>query len=86
MPETRTAKLERLTISDDKGGTCTARFFIRPGSRSRRWVWFDPEQVPPFEEETGWFEMERVKGGWKLLRQVPRPGWGAESGKAKGGR
>jgi hypothetical protein len=35
MPEMRTAKLERLTIPDGKGGTCTARFFIRPGSRSR---------------------------------------------------
>jgi hypothetical protein len=75
MPERRTAKLERLKVPDGQGETCTARFFIRPGSRSRPWVWFDPKQVPPFEEEVGWFEMERIPGGWKILHQVPKPAW-----------
>jgi hypothetical protein len=29
-----------------------------------------------FEEEAGWFEMERVRGsGWKVLRQVAKPTW-----------
>jgi hypothetical protein len=75
MPEQRTAKIERLNVPDGRGGTCTARFFVRPGSRSRPWIWFDPVQVPPFEEEVGWFEMERVKGGWKVLRQIDKPSW-----------
>jgi len=70
--ERRIAKLERLKISDD----CTARFFIRPGSRSRPWIWFEPDQVQPFEEESGWFELERERGrGWRVLRRVPKPAW-----------
>lgn len=76
MPERRTAKLERLKVPDGAGGVETARFFIRPGSRSRPWKWFEPSEVPPFEEEVGWFEMERVRGsGWKVLRQVAKPTW-----------
>ena len=76
MPERRTIKLERLTVPDGEGGRSTARFFVRPGARSRPWIWFDPAQVPPFEEEVGWFEMERVRGqGWKVLHQVAKPAW-----------
>ncbi len=72
MPERKVAKLERLKISDD----CTARFFIRPGCRSRPWIWFEPEEVPPFDEEEAWFELERERGrGWKVLRQVSKPAW-----------
>ncbi|RIA46240.1 hypothetical protein DFR49_0773 [Hephaestia caeni] len=72
MPERKIAKLERLKISDD----ITARFFIRPGSRSRPWTWFEADEVPPFEEEIGWFELERERGhGWKVVRQVPKPAW-----------
>lgn len=75
MPERRTVKLERLLVPDGAGGERTARYFIRPGSRRAPWMWFDPEKVPPFEDEVGWFEMERIKGGWKVLHQVPQPPW-----------
>lgn len=76
MPERKVAKLERLTVYDGKGGNCTARFFIRLGSCSRPWTWFEPEQVPPFDEAVGWFELERERGrGRKVLRQVPKPAW-----------
>lgn len=68
MPERRTAKLERLNVPDGQGGTRTASFFIRPRSRNRPWTWFNPEQAPPFDDEVGWFGLERVKGGWKVLR------------------
>lgn len=67
-------KIERLSTRKDDGDR-TLRYFIRPGSRSRPYHWFDPEQVPPFDGDVAWFEMERIKGGWRFLRQVPRPSW-----------
>lgn len=75
MPEQRTVKLERLCVPDGQGGCITARYFIRPGSRSRPWTWFEPGQVPAFDEEVGWFVIERIRGGWKVLHQVPTPAW-----------
>ncbi|HEY0436903.1 MAG TPA: hypothetical protein VGC92_09695 [Phenylobacterium sp.] len=65
MPQRTVALIERLIIED-----VTVRYFIRPGSRSRPWRWFQPDQVPPFEGRTARFEMERVKGGWRFLHQI----------------
>ena len=48
------------------------RYFVRPGSRRRRWIWFDPGEVPPFEGNAAMFEVERIKGGWRLARPVER--------------
>jgi hypothetical protein len=71
MPrETLVKQLERMT--DHQGRTL---FFVtRPISRRRRPLFFEPDQVPPFEGEIGWFEMQRDgKGGWIVHRQVARP-------------
>ena len=68
MPNPVTNHIERLVI-----GEKTACYFIRPGSRSRPWHWFEPYEVPPFEGRSAWFEMERVRGGWKFIREVAKP-------------
>lgn len=68
MPETRIVQMERLKIA----GPGKDRWFIRPGSRRRAWKWFDPEEVPFVDAEVAMFEIERVKGGWKVLRAVGR--------------
>jgi hypothetical protein len=66
MSERRIVKLERLNVH----GPGRDRWFLRPGSRDRRWLWFDPEQVPYVDADQAVFELERVRGGWKVLRQV----------------
>jgi hypothetical protein len=73
MPERRIAKLERLIVD----GPGKDRWFIRPGTRKGPWIWFDPEEVPFVDATEAQFELERVRGGWKVLHQVdaepPRP-------------
>lgn len=64
-------KVERLPGPGDR----TLRYFVRPGSRKGKWLWFDPEDVPPFEGDNAFFECKRVRGGWEVLRQVERPPW-----------
>lgn len=68
MPTRVINHIERLVIDG-----ATARYFIRPGSRSRPWHWFEVDEVPPFESKSGYFEMERVRGGWRFIREVARP-------------
>ena len=67
-------KIERLRVPEGEGYR-TARYFVRPGSRRGKWLWLDPAQVPEFEGKVGWFEIERIKGGWKVLHEVPEPSW-----------
>ena len=69
MPETRIQKLERLNID----GPGKDRWFVRAGRRRGTWIWFDPEQVPFVDAKEAWFEMERVVGGWRVLRVVEPP-------------
>jgi hypothetical protein len=66
-------KIERLRSHADDG-LRTLSYFIRPGSRRRPWKFFDPDQVPDFEGESAWFEVDRTRGAWTILRQVPPPG------------
>ncbi|MBL8772219.1 MAG: hypothetical protein JNK30_12630 [Phenylobacterium sp.] len=66
MPERRVVELERLNVH----GPGKDRWFLRPGSRGRSWLWFDPEQVPFVDARAATFELERVRGGWKVLRLV----------------
>ena len=65
MAETRIHLIERLTNGDQ-----TLRYFIRPGSRSRPYRWFELWEIPEFVGRTARFEMERIKGGWKVIRQI----------------
>lgn len=73
MPEARIARLERLRGQPPERRTLL--FFIRAVGRKGRWHWFPPDLVPPFEGDTGWFELERIKGGWRVVRQVDPPPW-----------
>jgi hypothetical protein len=69
MSRVRTCKIERLT-SGPNDGSRTLSFFIRPGSRSRPWKFFRPEEVPEFEGAHAWFEIERKGREWIFLRRV----------------
>ena len=68
-----TAKIERLRSGADDGRR-TLSYFIRPGSRRRSWKFFNPDQVPDFDGESAWFEIDRGQGAWRFVRQVPPPG------------
>lgn len=74
MAERRVMKIERLSSGPDHGGQ-TLRHFVQRGARSRPWKWFEPGEVPKYEGSHAWFECERAPGGWKVLRQVPKPAW-----------
>jgi hypothetical protein len=67
MTSRRVVKVERLRGREDQGRE-TLCYFVRPGSRSRSWVWLELWQVPEFEGESAMFEIERVKGAWIVLR------------------
>ncbi|WP_293677506.1 hypothetical protein [uncultured Phenylobacterium sp.] len=69
MPDIHTYKIERLKVI---GGLThkQQRFFIRPGSRSRPWKFFDGWEVPEFEGDHAWFEIERSRGAWIFRRRV----------------
>ncbi|MDO8912274.1 MAG: hypothetical protein Q8N10_03185 [Phenylobacterium sp.] len=68
---TQVREIERRT---DVGGK-TLYFMIKSGSRSRQHKFFEPGEVPDFEGDSAWFEIE-ARGGrshWKVLRQVEPP-------------
>jgi hypothetical protein len=69
MPERRIVRLERLAVH----GPGKDRWFVRPGSRHGGWIWFDAQEVPFVDGEAADFELERIRGGWRVLRQVEPP-------------
>lgn len=64
----------RNLLEQDGGGTLF--FVVHTG---RRGDYLDPEQVPDFEGDEAWFEVERTRVSgrvwptWKVLRQVEAP-------------
>lgn len=70
---TKIAELRRVRLLEKDGGA-TVYFIIIGTSRAE---FLEPENVPPFEGEEAWFELERVRGRvwmtWKVLRQVEEP-------------
>jgi hypothetical protein len=66
MPERQIKKLERHPGPNGE----TYRYFQRPGSRSRPWLWLDTWEVPDFEGPFAYFECERIPGHWRVIRQV----------------
>jgi hypothetical protein len=64
--------LQRLRDHAVRGGR-TMRFYVRPGSRSRAWIWLRREDVPDFEGETAWAAVERVGGRWRVVKLVAGP-------------
>ena len=73
MTVVRRFKVQRCrTLPEHGGRTLFLSVFL--GSRSRGWLHFRPNELPDFEGEEAWFEMERVKGRWRIVRQVEPPG------------
>jgi hypothetical protein len=66
-------QLLRKRALPDAGGE--SLFFVIPSS-DRRYppTFFRPGEVPEFGGESAWFEMQRIKGRWLLLRQVDETG------------
>ncbi len=62
-------KVERARSLPDAGGR-TLYFMIRSGSRRRPHKFFQPGEVPAFDGEVAWFEIDRKSGAWTFLRQV----------------
>ncbi|MBU1378436.1 MAG: hypothetical protein KKE02_05870 [Alphaproteobacteria bacterium] len=67
--EVQVVKLERLSVR----GPGLDIWFLRPGSRGRPWVWFQPHEVPFVDALDAYFEIERIRGGWRVLGQVGEP-------------
>ena len=65
------SKIERRTDLTGK----TLYLIIKSGSRSRQHKFFEPHEVPDFEGDSAWFEIEPRSGRahWKVLRQVAPP-------------
>ena len=74
MAQIHTYKIERLKVVEGLPHN-RQTFFVRPGSRSRPWKFFQNGQVPEFEGDEAWFEIERRGPLWIFLRQIPKPSW-----------
>lgn len=64
MPYRKTVLIEWQTNGAGRS------FFVRPGSRSRAWIWFREGDVPPFEEETARFVVEKRAGRWVAVERL----------------
>lgn len=60
----KTVLIEWQTAGDHKS------YFVRPGSRSRPWIWFKPGSVPHFDEPSARFIIEKVDGKWRAVERV----------------
>lgn len=67
-------KVERFTAHAHEGGR-TLFFMVRSGSRRRQSKFFEPGEVPEFEGDVGYFEIDRMRGRWVFVRQVEKPKW-----------
>ncbi len=65
MPVYRVRRFRALP----NAGNHTLYFKIDHGRLGK---FFDPREVPPFEGEEAWFEIDRAKGAWRFVRQVNR--------------
>lgn len=72
---TKIAKLRRICLLEKDGGD-TLSFQILGTKRPE---FLSPSEVPPFEGDEAWFELERIRGPvwmtWKVLRQTTEPLW-----------
>ncbi|MBB5746558.1 hypothetical protein [Brevundimonas variabilis] len=48
-------------------------YFVRPGSRSRPWIWFKDGHVPHFDEPQAWFVVEKRGSYWVAVERVDQP-------------
>ena len=63
MPELRRVVIQRL----DNGPGVRECFYVQPGRRRDPWIWFDPEDVPPFSGRQAVFEIERRGKRWAVV-------------------
>lgn len=63
------ATIERLMGHGDDAGV-TYKYFVRPGSRSRPYVFFEVSDVPEFDGPSARFEIARVDKAWRVLRRI----------------
>lgn len=45
-------------------------YFVRPGSRSRPWIWFRDGDMPHFDEKTARFVIEKRGGRWVAVEKL----------------
>ena len=78
------ARLTRMTVDEGYGAARTRRtlnFHLHTkGSLNSPAQYVDPKDVPEFEGDVAWFEMEKVERGgehrwpwWRAVRQVDPP-------------
>lgn len=72
MAQVLTRKIERLKVVGDLTHK-QQTFFIRPGGRRLPWKFFEGWEVPQFDGDHAWFEVERQGRCWVFHRQVPCP-------------
>jgi hypothetical protein len=48
-------------------------YFVRPGSRSRPWIWFRHGDVPAFDEASARFVIEKRASRWIAVARVDDP-------------
>ena len=45
-------------------------YFVRPGTRSRPWIWFRDGAVPHFDERAARFVIEKRAGRWVAVEKL----------------
>jgi len=65
-------KLLRRRTLPEAGGQ-TLFFVTEGGDRRHPDRFFSPDQVPEFEGESAWFEVDKHRGRWTFLRQIDPP-------------
>mgnify|MGYP003649216249 CR=1 FL=1 len=58
-----------VLIGWQTAGSRRACFFVRPGSRSRPWIWFR-DCVPEFEGQAARFVVEKRAGRWVAVEKL----------------
>ena len=64
MPYRKTVLIEWQIAGPHKS------YFVRPGSRSRPWIWFRPGDVPDFDEPSARYVIEKVGSFWRAVERV----------------
>lgn len=64
MPYRKTVLIEWQTVGSRRS------YFVRPGSRSRPWIWFRDGDVPEFEGTSARFVVEKRAGRWVPVERL----------------
>jgi len=64
MPYQKTVLIEWQTAGARRA------YFVRPGTRSRPWIWFKDGDVPSFDEPAARFVIEKRAGRWVAVARL----------------